>query len=140
MTSPSDPTTTYPIQPAPPQPVYPQPSGAPDYPAVAQVPPAKKPRKGLLIGAVVVVGVLCIGTIAVNAAGGSDDKGKLTQATTTKTQATSAATTSPAAAKTTAAAAPIGDKAQTFTGHSDKLIKLKGLSKDRLHVARMTYR
>jgi hypothetical protein len=41
---------------------------------------------------------------------------------------------------TKAPAAPATDKTRKFTGHSDKLIKLKGLSNDRLHVAKMTYR
>lgn len=52
---------------------------------------------------------------------------------------TSAATTTPATA-TPATHAPASDKTQKFTGHSDKLIKLKGLSSDRLHVAKMSYR
>src|SRR5262245_15462540 len=48
--------------------------------------------------------------------------------------------TAPGNPKTTTPAAQAGDKTQTFTGRSDKLIKLKGLSSDRLHVAKMTYK
>jgi hypothetical protein len=37
-------------------------------------------------------------------------------------------------------ASTVADKTQTFSGSSDKLIKLSGLSGSRLHVARMTYK
>ena len=124
----------------------------PGYP-IAPPPPKKRGRKVLLIVAGV-VGLLCIGGIAVAAAGGSSTNSKIdsaihgratTASTTAKTGANattpaSATTLAPAATKPAAPAAPAIDKAQTFTGSSDKLIKLKGLSSDRLHVAVMTYR
>jgi len=75
-------------------------------------------------------------------AGASGTSGhKINTGTPNQTAGTPTATsTAHAAPKTTAPAAPAGDKSQTFTGHSDKLIKLKGLSDDRLHVAKMTYK
>lgn len=40
----------------------------------------------------------------------------------------------------TTGASTVPDKTQTFTGSSDKLIKVGDLSSNRLHVARMTYK
>ena len=76
------------------------------------------------------------------ACGSSGTSGhKLNTGTTDQTPGTTTTTsTARAATKTTAPAAPKGDKTQTFTGRSDKLIKLKGLSGDRLHVAKMSYK
>ncbi len=71
---------------------------------------------------------------------GTSTNGTAGHKISTGTSSAKATTTAKAATKTTAPAAPAVDKSQTFTGRSDKLIKLKGLSSDRLHVAKMTYK
>jgi hypothetical protein len=92
-------------------------------------------RKAYLIG-IVLVGVF----LGACASGGTPAGDKASAGAAGKTPATAAATsTAPAVAETTAPAYA-ADKAQSFSGRSDKLIKLKGLSSDRVHVAKMTYK
>jgi hypothetical protein len=93
-------------------------------------------------GVAVALAVPCALLVIACGAGTSGTSGhKINTGTTGQTPDTPTTTsTAPAATKTTAAAVPKGDKSQTFTGHSDKLVKLKGLSKDRLHVAKMSYK